>query len=734
MSDIDKYAAQKTLFGDTPAVPHAVGFREELHARERDNIPNPNRHPGQFAPKGGSNPLLKVVETDEGWIASAVLKDGKEFRVYGHDRRDAISNAVRTGEKMGVIFDPPKAEPKIGGLFNSMHPREVINHGAKHAGQFAPKIHPIVEQETERYLRHNGIDVERYGMGRNVMKLLMSVLAMHAMNHVMSRQSQASPQKPKPAQQSSPSNQDFEKLHPRAQTPGSGQKPGQFTSKPESQRQPSPPPQPRPVRPLTERPDKKAQLSQSPPTQQQQQQEQPAPVTPKPWLAAPGTPKPDVTEYDRDPRRGTPEQKAARMEQMKARDAGPQKPPVQTPKDANTARIAEIWDVDATVPSTIPPAVPAPQAHTVESFTADVLGKLKTQPAGPNPRKKILPDGSDNPDYNPQNLGMGKLPVAEKPAKPTKPSLLDMPAQSSDGDIFQNPAAKARKEKAELDRITRFDVNDFAEPEGEEEFAGGEEFDVPAPTEDQFDTPEQLQKMQDYRARRPSSEDPQELAEWRKTKPETYESAMQKWNAKRYRLNSKNKKAVQDDPEENIYQAAEQNEFLPEQFKAHIEEMQRFEQGEWERREKVKSNILKAWNTDRSTLKRMENRNQDHSNLLGADQLKGSVDDSDLYEFLGSDDGEWAQNAWAMVREDTPPKPGAHDKDWINGHVEEFKRQQSMSSQSQQEYDAPEDGMPFSKRSLNLMVDRYFRQEQLRFHGKRSQTAFSFWTALDFWL
>jgi hypothetical protein len=465
-----------------------------------------------------------------------------------------------------------------------------------------------------------------------------------------------------------------------------------------------------------------------------QPQEQQAPVTPKPWLAAPGTPKPDVTEYDRDPRRGTPEQKAARMEQMKARDAGPQKPPVQTPKDANTARIAEIWDVDATVPSAIPPAVPAPQAHTVESFTADVLGKLKTQPAGPNPRKKILPDGSDNPDYNPQNLGMGKLPVVEKPAKPTKPSLLDMPAQSSDGDIFQNPAAKARKEKAELDRITRFDVNDFAEPEGEEEFAGGEEFDVPAPTEDQFDTPEQLQKMQDYRARRPASEDPQELAEWRKTKPETYESAMQKWNAKRYRLNSKNKKAVQDDPEENIYQAAEQNEFLPEQFKAHIEEMQRFEQGAWERREKMKSNILKAWNTDRSTLKRMENRNQDHSNLLGADQLKGSVDDSDLYEFLGSDDGEWAQNAWAMVREDTPPKPGAHDKDWINGHVEEFKRQQSMSSQPQQEYEQAEDDMPFSKRSLNLMVDRYFRQEQLRFHGKRSQTAFSFWTALDSWL
>jgi hypothetical protein len=724
MSDIDKYAAQKTLFGDTPAVPHAVGFREELHAREKDNIPNPNRHPGQFAPKGGSNPLLKVVETDEGWIASAVLKDGKEFRVYGHDRRDAISNAVRTGEKMGVIFDPPKAEPKIGGLFNSMHPREVTNHGAKHAGQFAPKIHPIVEQETERYLRHNGIDVERYGMGRNVMKLLMSVLAMHAMNHVMSRQSQASPQRPKPAQQSSPSNQDFEKLHPRAQTPGSGQKPGQFTAKPEGQKQQAPAPKPRPVRPLTERPDKKAQLSQSPPTQQQQQswydwasktqlwnpnynpqstqelaqpQEQQAPVTPKPWLAAPGTPKPDVTEYDRDPRRGTPEQKAARMEQMKARDAGPQKPPVQTPKDANTARIAEIWDVDATVPSAIPPAVPAPQAHTVESFTADVLGKLKTQPAGPNPRKKILPDGSDNPDYNPQNLGMGKLPVVEKPAKPTKPSLLDMPAQSSDGDIFQNPAAKARKEKAELDRITKFDPSMFSEPEQPE-----------APS-----APVTLNDAGgDYVALEQARKERQKLV-----------TANRNWEIE-----------TQEDPEANTAEIASEYELDHEPFSDYVNEMQQFEQGEWKRREKVKTAIRKAWHVDSQDLADMENRKGlDHSSLQGADQIKGSVDDSDIYEFLGSDEQEWAQNAWKMLREEQPPKPGAHSKDWLRTQAENFTRQ-TMSSQSQQEYYAPEDGMPFSKRSLNLMVDRYFRQEQLRFHGKRSQTAFSFWTALDSWL
>jgi hypothetical protein len=1175
-NDVDQYAQQKSLFGDEPATPHPKGFREELHAREKDNIPNPNRHPGQFAPKGGSNPLLKVVEHDHGWTASAMLKDGKEFRVEGKDRREAIGNAIRAGERMGVIFDPPAAEPKIGGLFGGSfdekaHPRETKNHDGKQAGQFAPKhqaeeapfvlqrpkknlsvpsfgsntntkqsalfdvgkknelpgqellfnsdagdlhnpktmenkakpvsrdsfmaqqgaasmghsepalhrlpgvkdnrkqeliarqaekatewqskrdtastqydeavqrgevreptrierlataagghpdnestqaairllsktiaeeqvknnenigitmerhgvtikghpnyrlirkqvmdntdalreqakpqpsparqramdaqmtkslsdeesIHrmapgankrqafekesgerqreslaesnrfnenlitiaaddisklrkqdvdrvlrsapderrgaleswiikrrpelaqevnevseeilqeraarldaeeakqaeqkphpfeksprvkedfdnavkslakdpgyvnftmyeqhahpdflpellkhvrdnhlelfekivrmssgkgssgarkfalkkieapsePAVkysrayeqfEEEAERYFRDYTLyDVDRYGMGGGIMKLILSMMAMHAMSSMINNQSQARQQRQKPsaAAPTTPSNQDFEKLHPRAQTESGNSKPGQFAKKPESQRQPSPPPQPRPVRPLTERPDKQAQLSQSPPTQQQQQ---PAPVTPKPWLAEPGSPKPDVTAYDLDPRRGTPEQKAAAMQRRMDRDSGAPQQPMQTPTDPNTARIAEIWH--------------GKDSGQAEDFGAgvDVTPQpLKTEPAAPNPRKKTLPDGvTPNPAYNPQQITAKPIPPkpprqrAEKAPAPEKPSLLDREVSDtgSNADIFENPAAKARREKAELDRITKFDVNDFAEPEGEEEFAGGEEFNVPAPTEDQFDTPEQLQKMQDYRARRPTSEDPQELAEWRKTKPETFESATKKWNAKRYRLNSKNKKAVQDDPEENIYQVAEQNEFLPEQFKDHIDEMQRHEQGEWERREKVKSNILRAWNTDRSTLKRMENRNQDHSNLLGADQLKGSVADSDLYEFLGSDEGEWAQNAWAMVREDTPPRPGAHDKDWLNSHAENFKRMQAMPEPDTEWYPEPEDGMPFSRKSLTKEIDRYFRQHLSRIRATKANSDSQSWTALDSWL
>jgi hypothetical protein len=1172
-NDVDQYAQQKSLFGDEPATPHPKGFREELHAREKDNIPNPNRHPGQFAPKGGSNPLLKVVEHEHGWTASAMLKDGKEFRVEGKDRREAIGNAIRAGERMGVIFDPPAAEPKIGGLFGGSfdekaHPRETKNHDGKQAGQFAPKhqvddepfvlqrpkknttvpsfgsntntkqstlfdvgkknelpgqellfnsdagdlnnpktmenkakpvsresfmaqqgaasmghsepalhrlpgvkdnrkqeliagqaekatewqskrdtastqydeavqrgevreptrierlataagghldnestqaairllsktiaeeqvknnenigitmerhgvtikghpnyrlirkqvmdntdalreqakpqpsparqramdaqmtkslsdeesIHrmapgankrqafekesgerqresladsnrfnenlitiaaddisklrkqdvdrvlrsapderrgaleswiikrrpelaqevnevseeilqeraarldaeeakqaepkphpfeksprvkedfdnavkslakdpgyvnftiyeqhphpdflpellkhirdnhlelfekivrmssgkgapgmrrlalkkieapsePAVkysrayeqfEEEAERYFRDYTLyDVDRYGMGGGIMKLILSMMAMHAMSSMINNQSQAGQQRQKPsaAAPTTPSNQDFEKLHPRAQTQGGGQKPGQFTSKPESQRQPSPPPQPRQVRPLTERPDKKAQLSQSPPTQQQQQQswydwasktqlwnpnynpqstqelaqpqEQPAPVTPKPWLAEPGSPKPDVTAYDLDPRRGTPEQKAAAMQNRMDRDSGIPQQPMQTPTDPNTARIAEIWH--------------GKDSGHVEDFGAgvDVTPQpLKTEPAGPNPRKKTLPDGvTPNPAYNPQQINPPDLPAKPKRTReakpvqeqPAKPSLLDREVSDtgSNADIFENPAAKARREKAELDRITKFDPTEFGD--------GIEQPDAPMarPT---------IQSTQgDYTAL----------------------EAARNERAKQVRAFTNWENTTQKDPETNIADVATEHELDHEPFSNYAKEMQAFEESEWKRREGVKTAIRKAWKVDGSDLRTMENRNQDHSNLQRGDELKGSVNDSDLYEFLGPDEGEWSQNAWAMLREEPTARPGAHSKDWLQSHAENFKRLQSMIEPDVQDYPEPEDGMPFSRKSLTKEIDRYFRQHLSQIRTTKANFDSQSWTALDSWL
>lgn len=659
MNDLDKYAQQLSLFGEMPTVPHPKGFREELHAREKDSIPNPNRHPGQFAPKGGSNPLLKVVEHENGWTASAMLKDGKEFRVEGRDRREAISNAIRAGERMGVIFDPPKAEPALGGLFDeNAHPRETMNHGTKLAGQFAPKsvkysrVYEQFEEEAERYFRDYTLyDVDRYGLGGGIMKLILSMMAMHAMSSMIGNQSQAGQQgqKPSAAAQTTPSNQDFEKLHPRAQSDGSGRKPGQFAPKPESQRQPSPPPQPRQARPLTERPDMLSRNTMAP---------QQPPI--------------------------------------------PSQQPIQTPTDPNTARIAEIW-------------------HGKDSGQADDFGAgvditpqpLKTEPAAPNPRKKTLQDGSANPAYNPQQINPKELQPRPKPEKspaPEKPSLLDRQASDagSNADIFANPAAKARKEKAELDRITKFDPTEFGD--------GIEQPDAPMAkvSIEDFTKRNGLGKVidRDYTALEAAREERAKQVK-----------AFSDWEAK-----------TQKDPETNIADVATEHELDHEPFGKFAKERQSFEESEWKRREKVKSDIRKAWGVDGSDLRTMENRSQDHSNLMGADQLKGSVADADLYEFLGSDEQEWAQNAWAMLREDTPERPGAHSKDWLHQQAEDFKRYLSMIEPDVQDYPEPEDGMPFSKKSLTKEIDRYFRQHLSRIRATKANSDSQSWTVLDSWL
>ena len=639
MNDLDKYAQQLSLFGEMPTVPHPKGFREELHAREKDSIPNPNRHPGQFAPKGGSNPLLKVVEHENGWTASAMLKDGKEFRVEGRDRREAISNAIRAGERMGVIFDPPKAEPALGGLFDeNAHPRETMNHGTKHAGEFAPKnvkyarVYEQFEEEAERYFRDYTLyDVDRYGLGGGIMKLILSMMAMHAMSSMIGNQSQAGQQSQKPsaAAPTTPSNQDFEKLHPRAQSDGSGRKPGQFAPKPESGGStPTPAPtQQRQARPLTERPDLQSRN----------------PLIPQNTPAAP-------------------------------------QPQIQTPTDPNTARIAEIWHGKG--------------SGQAEEFGAgiDVTPQpLKTEPAAPNPRKKTLEDGSANPAYNPQQL---IKPKAEKP------TLLDRQASDSgsNADIFANPAAKARKEKAELDRITKFDPTEFGD--------GIEQPDAPAPK------PTIQSTQGDYVALEAARDERAKQVK-----------AFRDWEKK-----------TQEDPETNIADVATEHELDHEPFKKYAQEMQSFEEAEWKRREGVKTAIRKAWGVDGSDLRTMENRSQDHSNLMGADQLKGSVDDADIYEFLGSDEQEWAQNAWSMLREDPPERPGAHSKDWLHSHAENFKRLQSMIEPETQDYPEPEDGMPFSKKSLTREIDRYFRQHLSRIRATKANSDSQSWTVLDSWL
>ena len=623
-----------------------------------------------------------------------------------------------------------QAKPQPSAARQRAMDAQIQNRVANPADNYSSRVYQQFEHETERYLRDYTLyDVDRYGVGGNIMKMILSMVAMHAMSSMMGSGT-SSPRKPA-AQKQAPSNQDFEKLHPRAQTQAGNSKPGQFAKKPEGA---APAPTQRQVRPLTERPDMGSKPRQAPPQQQQAAMANPGYI-------------------------------------QQAQEAIAQ-PPVQQPKDANTARIAEIWDVDTTQPEAPrnypdnlnkPPEQQqdyAPPAHSLEGFTAQVMNNLKT-PANEqdNPRKKFLLNGTPNPGYAPQDISGPERPAkirkrAVKPAaeptaesEPSAPSLLDMPAQSGDGGIFENPAAKARKEKAELDRIaklekeelariTHFDPNDFAEDgDEEEEFAEGEQFSELPPTEEQYNTPEHLQAAIDYRARRPASEDPQELAAWRKTKPETFESALKKWKARRSRHKTKTEKNIhQGDPRENIAEVAKENEFDPDSFGEYIGGMEAHDKQQWKRREKVKSDILKTWHKTSSELRDLENRKGgDAASLRGVDSLKGNLDDDQLYEFLGSDDSNWVQNAWDMVREEPPAEPGPHNREWLESHVENFKREQSNVYQPE-EYDQPEDDMPFSRRALVKSVDRYFRDARQSFRSRRSQKDSGFWTLLDAYL
>jgi len=97
-------------------------------------------------------------------------------------------------------------------------------------------------------------------------------------------------------------------------------------------------------------------------------------------------------------------------------------------------------------------------------------------------------------------------------------------------------------------------------------------------------------------------------------------------------------------------------------------------------------------------------------------------------------DNSEAMDVKAMLREDPPERPGAHSKDWLQSHAENFKRLQSMIEPDAELYPEPEDGMPFSRKSLTKEIDRYFRQHLSRIRATKANSDSQSWTALDSWL
>ena len=206
--------------------------------------------------------------------------------------------------------------------------------------------------------------------------------------------------------------------------------------------------------------------------------------------------------------------------------------------------------------------------------------------------------------------------------------------------------------------------------------------------------------------------------------------AANKKRAKAVKANREWEKKVNENPDENIASVASEYEIDHEPFSQYIGQMQAHEQDQWKQREAVKTAIRKAWGVHGGTLRDMENKGLDNSSLASTDNLKGNLTDAQIYEHLGSDEGSWSQNAWDMLREDPQPKPGAHDMEWLDRHAHEFLRMQANQHEDPAEYPEPEDGMPFSRRSLALSADRYFRELRKHDNQKGPQN----WTILDQWI
>lgn len=969
MTDVDQYALQKSLFGGTDTETHNKAYREELHAREKDQIPNPNVNPGQYAPKGGRNPLLKVVQHATGWTASTMLPGGKEFRVEGHDRQHAISQAIRAGEKMGHVFDPPKAEPEIGGLFHGgqfdekQHPREATGHGTKHAGEFAPKhqaalpqsaeapfvlqrpkknravatfdnnantkqnalfdtgkkgelpgqsllfnsdagdmhnprtmenkvvssdrdvesIHKMApganarlkherlsheqginrlaesnrfnetlitiaadditklrkqdvdrvlrscpperqglleswiikrrpdlaeevntvsqemdaekyphmsdvdqysrrvyeqfEHETERYLRDYTLyDVDRYGIGGKIMKTLLAFMAMHAMGHLMGNKSQAGPQQEKPAATagSSPSNQDFEKLHPREAVQGGNHKPGQFAKKPAGASAQAPQKSPM----LNGKPVMSASTSYDGtkgPAPGQKPPQRPAPV--------PASRKESVlsSTLHHDPKQIEREQQAADMKNhlagvkslqpifkkkaaeqarsdkaaerdaakeakknpdwlkqaadSQARAAAKPKPdwakggtpapttPIQEPQDRHTAKVAEIWHGKPEPTQQVHrPGGPAYQGAdtasskhwfpyngakpTVESFTDEVLqhyaGKGQEAPAEPtDERADKLPTVTVGkqpspaeqepfvPEYKKRHAERWAAMKAEKEADANQPAIAD---------VMRNPAAEARKAKAESDKRTAFDPTEFG-----------------AGVEEQPEAPKRQQTIQDHNG--------------------DYDAldAAKKDRAKSVKANRDWEKKTNENPDENIASVAADHEIDHEPFSKYANEMQAFEQEQWKKHRDLQAAVRKHIGS--SSYKRQRANagakgHEEHHDMENS--LRGNIPHETLVEHFGHDTQDWDHKAYELANSPTPPKPGAHDRDWLDNHAKAYKRLQSLHQPEVDpaDYPEPEDGAPFSNRSLALAADRYFRQ----FRSRQNQNSLQNWTILDQWV
>lgn len=477
----------------------------------------------------------------------------------------------------------------------------------------------IAKDEIERYVKSSTdtemIDPDRYGMGGNILRLILAALATHALS---SDDSHASDSAGGP-QQSQVSNQPFEQLHPREQTTAGQKHAGQFAPK--------------------QKPVQSASDDGSTPQEFHQ------------WA--------DTANWQSQPPIAKPQPK---------------------PLDHVTKSVAEKWHGKSTNVSTgesngsgTHPVGTAPEAGT-DPVTAVV--DRGTEPASTEVAESTVEPAAGTSDT---------------PEPPIEPQAVPDVRDERDLDDSFNPA--------ELEQAT---------PE-QPEAAGSvlKKPDVATKFNGDYDAFDQAKKDR----------------------------------AALVRQNRQWEKNVEENPERNVNEIAAEYEMDPAELREYAEGLQQWEQDEWQKRESVKTQIRKAWGVHGGTLRDMENKGLDHNSLKNSDGLYGSLDTNALREHLGPDEHLWAEKAWSMLREDPQPKPGMHDKEWLRRVADDaYHKQLANISNSDEEYfdDPGEDEfgnkMPFSRKSLGLIVERYFQKQREKYRARTTHSGGEFWTSIDRWL
>jgi len=184
--------------------------------------------------------------------------------------------------------------------------------------------------------------------------------------------------------------------------------------------------------------------------------------------------------------------------------------------------------------------------------------------------------------------------------------------------------------------------------------------------------------------------------------------------------------------EQNIAEMSENHGLHHDSFSQHVKAMESHEGGLWDAKEKAKTQIRKAWGVTSRDLEKLADK--DHTSLEAQDNLSGNVEN--IHEHLGSDPHYWGQNAWDMLREDTPERPGVHNKEWLEHHAKQFKEMSNNQPQydNHQDYEEPPDGAPFSRKALTAEIDRYFNEARIQYRKQRQTAASAIWTDKDRWL